>query len=56
MSILSRREVIRLLIISALLILPVTGGAQQSPPIVEKLAKTYHVHAEHLQNCSICHR
>ncbi len=22
----------------------------------QKLAKTYHVHAEHLQNCSICHR
>jgi hypothetical protein len=41
MPILSRREVIRLLIISTLLILPVTGGAQQSPPIVEKLAKTY---------------
>src|SRR5436190_20662040 len=41
MPILSRRDVIRLLISSTLLILPVTGGAQQSPPIVEKLAKTY---------------
>jgi len=41
MSILSRREMIRLLIISISLVLPATSGAQQRPPIVEKLAKTY---------------
>ena len=40
MSILNRRDVIRLLIISTLLLLPVTSRAQQSPPIVEKLGKT----------------
>jgi len=41
MSILSRRDVIRLLIIGMSLILPATSEAQQRPPIVEKLAKTY---------------
>ena len=41
MTILSQRGVIRLLALSALLILPVTAGAQQRAPIVEKLAKTY---------------
>ena len=41
MTILRQRGVIRLLVLSSLLILPATGGAQQRPPIVEKLAKTY---------------
>ena len=41
MTILSQRGVIRLLALSALLILPVTAGAQQRAPIVEKLAKIY---------------
>src|SRR5215471_9882293 len=41
MTILSRRGVIRLLVLSSLLILPVTSGAQQRAPVVEKLAKTY---------------
>lgn len=41
MTILSQRGVIRLLALSMLLILPATAGAQQRPPIVEKLAKTY---------------
>ena len=41
MAILSRRGVIRLLALSSLLILPVTSGAQQRAPVVEKLAKTY---------------
>ena len=41
MSILTRRDVIRLLIVSMSLILPATAGAQQRPSIVEKLAKTY---------------
>jgi hypothetical protein len=37
----SRFNVIRLLAFSMLLILPATAGAQQSPPIVEQMAKTY---------------
>jgi hypothetical protein len=41
MIVLSRRGVIRLLALSMLLILPATARAQQRPPIVEKLAKTY---------------
>ena len=41
MTILSRRGVIRLLALSTLLISAATAGAQQRPPIVEKLAKTY---------------
>ena len=41
MTILSQCGVIRLLAFSVLLILPATAGAQQRPPIVEKLAKTY---------------
>ena len=41
MTILSQCGVIRLLALSVLLILPATAGAQQRPPIVEKLAKTY---------------
>lgn len=41
MSMLSRCAVIRLLIVGMSLILPATSEAQQRPPIVEKLAKTY---------------
>ena len=41
MTILSQRGVIRLLALGMLLILPATSVAQQRPPIVEKLAKTY---------------
>jgi hypothetical protein len=41
MSILSRRDVIRLLIVGMSLILPATSEAEQRPPIVEKLVKTY---------------
>ena len=43
MIVLSQRRVIRVLLLalSMLLILPATAGAQQRPPIVEKLAKTY---------------
>jgi len=41
MTILSQFGVIRLLALSVLLILPATAGAQQRPPIIEKLAKTY---------------
>ena len=41
MTILSRRGAIRLLALSTLLISAATAGAQQRPPIVEKLAKTY---------------
>ena len=41
MTILSQRGVIRLLALGMLLILPATSMAQQRPPIVEKLAKTY---------------
>lgn len=41
MSILSRRNVIRLLIAGMSLILPATSEAQQRPPIVAKLVKTY---------------
>lgn len=41
MSILSRRDIMRLLIVGILLILPAASKAQQNPPIVEKLAKTY---------------
>jgi hypothetical protein len=41
MTILSQCGVIRLLALSVLLTLPATAGAQQRPPIVEKLAKTY---------------
>jgi hypothetical protein len=41
MTILRQPGVIRLLILSSLLIPLATGGAQQRPPIVEKLAKTY---------------
>jgi hypothetical protein len=38
---LRQRHAIGLLALSAVLILPVTSGAQQRPPILEKLAKTY---------------
>jgi hypothetical protein len=41
MTILSRLRVIRLLTPSLLLILPAASGAQQRPPILEKLTKTY---------------
>jgi len=41
MIILNQRLVIRLLALSMLLILPSIAGAQQRPPIIEKLAKTY---------------
>src|ERR1700745_2789047 len=41
MTILSQCGVIRLIALSVLLILPATAGAQQRPPIVEQLAKTY---------------
>src|SRR5215469_2258247 len=41
MTTLSQCGVIRLLALSILLILPATAGAQQRPPIVEKLAQTY---------------
>ena len=34
-------HVIRLLALGMLLILPATSGAQQRPPILEKLTKTY---------------
>jgi hypothetical protein len=38
---LSRLDVVRLLAISMLLILPATSWAQQRPPILEQIAKTY---------------
>lgn len=41
MTNLSRFAVIRLLACSTLLILPAISGAQQRPPIVEKIAKAY---------------
>jgi hypothetical protein len=41
MTILTQLPVNRLLALGILLILPATAGAQQRPPIVEKLAKTY---------------
>jgi hypothetical protein len=41
MTILLQRDAIRLLALSLLLLLPATSGAQQRPPIVEKLGKTY---------------
>jgi len=41
MTNLSRLDVIRLLAFSILLILPASVGAQQRPPILEQLAKTY---------------
>ena len=41
MTILSHCGVTRLLALSVLLILPATSSAQQRPPILEKLAKTY---------------
>jgi len=41
MTILSQLHVIRLLALGMLLILPATSGAQQRPPILEKLTKTY---------------
>lgn len=41
MTILSPRDAIRLLALGTLLILPAASGAQQRPPIVEKLAKAY---------------
>jgi len=41
MTILSPLHVIRLLALGMLLILPATSGAQQRPPILEKLAKAY---------------
>jgi len=40
-TILGRLHVIRHLAVGLLLILPATSGAQQRPPILEKLAKTY---------------
>ena len=41
MTILTQTHVIRLLALGMLLILPATSGAQQRPPILEKLTKTY---------------
>ena len=41
MTILTQLHVIRLLVLGMLLILPATSGAQQRPPILEKLTKTY---------------
>ena len=41
MTILSRPHVIRLLALGILLIVPVASGAQERPPIVQKLATTY---------------
>ena len=41
MTILTPLHVIRLLALGMLLILPATSGAQQRPPILEKLTKTY---------------
>ena len=41
MTILTQLHVIRLLALGMLLILPATSGAQQRPPILEKLTKTY---------------
>jgi len=41
MTILSPLHVIRLLALGMLLLLPATSGAQQRPPILEKLAKAY---------------
>jgi hypothetical protein len=41
MTISSRLHVIRLLALGLLLVLPASSGAQQRPPILEKLAKTY---------------
>jgi hypothetical protein len=41
MTILRRLDVIRTLALGMLLMLPATSGAQQRPPIVEKLANTY---------------
>ena len=41
MTILSQLHVIRLLALGMLLILPAASGAQQRPPILEKLTKTY---------------
>jgi len=37
----SELYVIRILALGILLILPATSGAQQRPPILEKLTKTY---------------
>ncbi len=45
MTILTQLQVIRLLPLGMLLILPATSGAQQRPPIFEKLAKTYGLRA-----------
>ena len=39
MTILTQLHVIRLLVLGVLLILPATSGAQQRPPILEKLTK-----------------
>ena len=41
MTILSRRNVIRVLAFSILLTLPATLGAQNRPPVLEQIAKTY---------------
>jgi hypothetical protein len=41
MTILTQLHLIRLLAFGMLLILPATPGAQQRPPILEKLTKTY---------------
>ena len=41
MTILSQLHVSRLLAFGLLLILPATAGAQQRPPILEKITKTY---------------
>ena len=41
MTIYGRLHLIRLLAVGLLLILPATSRAQQRPPILEKLAKTY---------------
>jgi len=41
MTVLTQLHVIRLLALGMLLILPAASGAQQRPPILEKLTKTY---------------
>ena len=41
MTILSQLQMVRLLALGMLLVLPATAGAEQRPPILEKLTKTY---------------
>ena len=45
MTILSRLNVIRLFALGLLFVHPATSGAQQRPPILEKLSKTYGLEA-----------